>query len=297
MPKHHNVACLLFVVLGLAGCEFTKEGDPSDGPCGKRCEGELPYCNQDLKECVACLDNTHCTETGKPLCQTSTGKCGACLSEADCTDPDKAHCNAETLVCEYPCQEDADCEGLAGTEACGPDDVCVECTPTNETVCDGKICVPDTNSCSEDIEQGETPICSNCVSDTQCVADHKCIPLEYNDAFHGNYCMKLASATCANPYRAPELQRKSVLAAEDDEPEAFCGINEALTTCEAVLGFDQECPGGTDAECGAQGAICRKVNNATNHCTYHCEDALQCTPSAACAGSGDPIANDRYCGN
>lgn len=294
MSKHRSAACLLFVVLGLVGCEFTKEGDPSNGPCGKRCEGDLPYCNQDLKECVVCLEDAHCTDADKPLCQASTGRCGACLSEIDCAAPDKASCNADTLVCEYPCQEDADCEGLAGAEACGPDDVCVECTPDNETACDGKVCEPDTNACSSDIEQGETVTCATCITDTQCVADHKCIPLDYDGSHHGDYCMKLASATCENPYRI-DIERNSVLAGEDDEPEEFCGINEILVTCPALAGFDEECPNGTDEEC-AEGGICRTVSSASNRCTYYCQNATQCELGIACSGSGDPIDNNRYCG-
>jgi hypothetical protein len=288
---------ILPLLLGLAGCEFTGADDPQDGPCGKHCEGELAYCHLEIKACVACTDDAHCTDEDTPFCDELTGRCGACATSTDCPHADRARCNAETLMCEFPCQEHSDCEGIDGKEACSPQGLCVQCTPDNETACDGKVCEPDTLRCSSTIEQATTENCHTCITDTQCIEDHKCIPLEYQDSHHGNYCMRLGSATCAEPYQV-NISRKSVLAAENDEPEEYCGINESLVTCEGVVAFNADCANGTDEECGADGAICREVNNAPNRCTYYCSSTSQCEDTFICPGSGGgtPQDEDRFCG-
>ncbi|MCB9708439.1 MAG: hypothetical protein H6714_06620 [Myxococcales bacterium] len=287
---------MLFILAfaSLGGC-LAKDKYHLPHECADGCPTDRPLCSEVLERCVQCLENSDCKDPERPLCQVSTGKCGACLESGDCTEKEHARCDAETLACTT-CEKHADCANIAGTEACGPTGVCVECTPDNEAACEGKVCDPDTLTCSSSIERGKTGTCQSCLTDTQCIAAHKCIPLAYQESPHGNYCMKLKSAGCAEPHQLV-IPRKSVLSANDDAPEEYCGLNESLATCEAILAFNRECDSMTDAsKCDADGAICREVNGAANRCTYYCQNATQCQPGIVCASSSDPFADNNYCG-
>ncbi len=278
------------LVLG-AGCSDAKL--PQE--CAAGCPTDKPVCSEVLEKCVECVGDADCKDATKPLCQTSTGKCGACLDNDDCNAADKARCDSETLLC-VACQAHSDCKGIAGKPACGPDGICVECTTDNETGCDGKICEPGANVCSETVAQDSAENCEPCVADSECKDDHKCVPMLYQDAAHGSYCLKLRGPGCVEPFRV-ELDRTSLNSSQD---ETFCGVNEDLTTCEALLAYNSECDEDgkciiDDVEVEVAGAICRAIAVPTR-CTYYCSNATQCDLDIVCPGSGDPIANDRYCG-
>ena len=292
-PSKSNRFKAFALLLTLTACEYTEADNPKDGPCGKRCEGELFYCHPELKACVACTEDAHCEgNAAGPLCEKSTGTCLACLENADCANG--ATCDMDTKTCVNTCEEHADCAGVLGKEACGPEGVCVECTPDNEAGCSGKVCEPDTLECSESIGQKSAGSCRSCISDSQCIDDYKCVPMQYQSSAHGNYCLKLRGPGCVEPYRI-ELDRTSL---NSTQSETFCGINETLTTCEAILAFNAECDEDgkciiDDIEVEVPGAIC-KPTAVPNRCTYYCQDDLQCFPSAPCPDPGNQ--EDLYCG-
>jgi len=115
-------------------------------------------------------------------------------------------------------------------------------------------------------------------------------------AAHGSYCLKDASpGDCTRPFRIGLTGRTSL----DGHTSPFCGINETLTTCEAVnaLVGDAPCPGGLDSEC-PEGGLCRTVGIAANRCTYECGLAVECTASGSPGGTcgRGTTSGPRYCG-
>ncbi len=98
----------------------------------------------------------------------------------------------------------------------------------------------------------------------------------------GGYCLRRKGNTdCTRPYRV--LITATSLSGQP--AEEYCGINQALTTCDAVLDTtdDTGCTLATD--CGAPGlndGLCQTVGGAANKCTYACETAAQCPGSQAC---------------
>jgi len=113
---------------------------------------------------------------------------------------------------------------------------------------------------------------------------------------HGRYCLKDASVGgCVRPFLIGITGRSSL----DGHASPYCGINETLTTCEAVraLVVDTTCPGGMDSECPEAG-LCRQVGFAANRCTYQCGRAVECDaapfPGSTCgAGTTGGVS---YCG-
>ncbi|MDD9937344.1 MAG: hypothetical protein OXT09_27285, partial [Myxococcales bacterium] len=272
--------------------------------------GARQRCSED-NECVECLNDGHCTaETadfciansceqcrddddcsaaaGTPLCDDATKTCIAeCTSHGDCTDPTKAQCDSGNCVA---CDADAQCEGVQrdgkGAEVCD-DGECWECTVQNETACEERVCVPATKVCSPDRLKADKSICEGCIADSECVALHRCVPMEFDGAQRESaYCLRIGAQGCSAPYLATPIVRQSVSGADAEE---YCGINEADVSCEAVraLVAGDSCPGGVDQECAGDGGLCRTVNLGANLCTYACGSTLEC-PGFVC-GSG-------YCG-
>ncbi|QQR88846.1 MAG: hypothetical protein IPJ88_11485 [Myxococcales bacterium] len=230
-----------------------------------------------------------------PECVEDAGPdVSGCVSNAVCLDAGASFCEVDAGICTG-CMRDTDCTHISGKNMCSAG-ACVQCTPEDESACDGKSCDPENNSCTE-TTVASIDTCEPCVSDTECVADHKCVPLDYDGSFHGNYCMKVLSATCERPYLVV-LNKKSVLAGEDEAAEQFCGINESLSSCEAVLAFISPCT--TDGSCQVggnetpiSGALCRTVNGSPSKCTYKCSAPAQCQDTFGCTNSGNGVD---YCG-
>jgi len=112
---------------------------------------------------------------------------------------------------------------------------------------------------------------------------------------HGSYCLKDSAPTlCAQPFLIG-ISATSL----DGHAATYCGINQTLTTCEAVRALvdNRTCPGGMDRECPVAG-LCRQVGLAANRCTYQCGGAVQCdaapNPGSTCgAGTTGSVF---YCG-
>ncbi|QQR91058.1 MAG: hypothetical protein IPJ88_04820 [Myxococcales bacterium] len=200
------------------------------------CEGETPVCDIPNNTCVECKTNAECSgET--PQCNTTSQTCVACLDSTHCTDAAAPVCDTTTNTCTG-CTENTDCDGITGKPFC-KNESCVQCTVENEDVCNGNSCNPNTFECTT-TKLNDVATCEPCVTDTECITDHKCVPMLYQENNYGTFCMKLESANCGQPYKVI-LSKKSVLAAENDTTELFCGINEDLNTCDAMLAFNTEC--------------------------------------------------------
>ncbi|QQR91075.1 MAG: hypothetical protein IPJ88_04910 [Myxococcales bacterium] len=279
------------------GCEKTDLCTSDNPPAGcftcytnDDCSGDKPVCDIPNNTCVECLESAQCMGDDK-YCDTASSTCVQCIDSTHCTTPEAPVCDTTTFTCTG-CAENADCDGITGKPFC-KNETCVECTVENEDVCDGNSCNPNTFACTT-TKLNDVGTCEPCVTDTECIANHKCVPLLYQDADYGTFCMKLLSAGCAEPYQVP-ITKRSVLTSENDPPEQFCGISEDLNTCDAMLAFNKTCT--QDGECIIDGtptpttaAICRTVNGAPTRCSYLCGDSLQCTVSAPCPNGGG------YCG-
>ena len=288
------------------GCETTDSGPdsatdsaadatdtnvPDAGPCGGACTGATPVCDTTTETCVACTDNTHCAAP-TALCDTASNACVACLINTDCTDETTPICDAGNC---RGCAADSDCTDIASTPVCDePSGRCVECSvDTEETTCpapDNFACHPTELTCTG-AERNTLGFCEACVSDSECItnasATSRCVPMSFpSGAPHGTYCL-VDQTTLSPAGPCPDLMTADRLAMSvGGEESTYCFVQENITTCEAVLGFNDLCPGG-DADCGAPGLADGHCEGGT--CTYECSGGRDCS-SGSCTG-----APTRYC--
>jgi len=218
----------------------------------------------------------------------------ACLSGDDCTEQAAARCEAGACV---PCQDSGDCASVPNLPVCEVG-ACVECAAGDEGACSGsETCDLLQKSCSG-APAASLSTCEACTNDSQCQSGARCVPMDYQGAPHGYYCLKLPAPTCERPYsvaiNAPSL---SGAPATD-----YCGIEESLSTCEAVLalvggwyctGTDGMCsPTEGGVEVPVEGALCRQVGLGLDRCTYGCSVANQCPATVTCGGTPAPT----WCG-
>jgi hypothetical protein len=301
-------------------------GAAGSDPCDGSCRGPTPVCDPATADCVECTKSSHCggstpvcdTDSGTcvqctaadttacdgdtPVCDTSASQCVACNAASDCTSAGAARCHDHACVA---CSTNEDCAHLTGTPLCDAG-TCVQCTPADESACGDYSCNPATNSCTE-TPRGSVATCEPCLADSECVGgdqsdpEKRCIPMNFQGtARDGGFCLKRFSAGCDQPYKVP-LTEVSLSGAPS---EAYCGIDEAVTRCEAVLDLlhSRACPDGLDSSCGCHrdengncldaglGGLCRTVDMVSNQCTFPCDADNRCLPSLACSDSAP-----KYC--
>ena len=267
--------------------------------CLKRvdCEGATPACDTTTSTCVECAAATDCKDAAKPFCDKDASECVACLEQADCVDATASACSVG--VCAA-CTKDEECADIAGKGVCDAG-TCVQCTVAKETVCGGKSCNPGTKACTT-TALGSVTTCKPCIADSECAggnqldADARCVPMKFKGVSRtGGFCLRRVSKTCASPYKVVSATPSLSGAAS----EAYCGINEDLTRCEAVLDLvaGGACADGQDSSCGCardmngicigsgQGGLCRTVGPDAKHCTYECGTTPQCPAGTVCGGS------------
>lgn len=248
------------------GPDGSHDAGSDGGPCGTCADGLV--CDEARGECVECLGASECTEAGASRC--AGGTCLACMTNADC-----AH--------------------IDGLGVCDGGE-CVECSSSDATACGTNPCTS-MRTCSE---YGTAQLaCQACDTDDNCMgANDYCVPLDYMGADRGGYCLTdvdLAGG-CEQPFSITIMDRTTL---SGRTGARYCGINEALATCEAVRALigNQTCPGGMDGECPESG-LCRTVGTLANRCTYGCGGAVECDdpprPGNTC-GPGT-TGGDDYCG-
>ncbi len=238
------------------------------------CGGETPHCLETTRECVGCLDN------------------------ANCSAADASRCVENSCVA---CEGDEDCNHLEGLAACDAG-VCRECTPAREAeLCRTESdqpasCNPQTYKCTN-VQLGSLVDCEKCVSDSECGEVRKCVPMKFRgDDLEDGYCQFLTSAGCQQHFIAT-LQDRVSLSGED--PANYCGIDENVTTCEAVLQYEAQELCTDTAACGATNlddSRCeRRAGQSALWCTYSCVDDNECPGSANC-GCETAGCSNRFCG-
>ncbi|MCB9603808.1 MAG: hypothetical protein H6721_24850 [Sandaracinus sp.] len=270
----------------------------ADADCA---DPSAPRCDGATKTCVACEGDASCARfAATPFCATTgdrMGRCVACDSDADCTDADAARCDLETNTCA-PCTASPQCAGTGGNEC--DEGTCVQCTEaTAATHCGGNSCDPVAGACTT-TPRSSLGICQTCLSDTECSGDAACVPMLYDGMMHGYYCLPRPPAggcgAATVPFRVAITDRVS----RSDAPSSgYCGINEALTTCDAVRDAGETCLEGSDT-CGP-GGLCAFVGTAgvgSFLCSYLCSGGTECpaTGNLSLCSAPPSASDDRYCG-
>lgn len=97
----------------------------------------------------------------------------------------------------------------------------------------------------------------------------------------GGHCLLEATGACPQPTTVVLTDRPSLSGAV---AAAYCGIDEALTSCEAILALGNGCSVATDCAAGG-GARCENLMGVGMTCTIDCNDDLLCPstgPAATC---------------
>ena len=254
---------------GTGGNVGGSAGSGGSDPCGG-CQDPTPYCDTSSSTCVACLDHSHCTDVAAARCDN-----GSCV----------------------PCENSTECAGIADAEIC-EDGNCVECNAGDDSACGAtETCDLVAFSCVG-VGPGSVPNCEACTNDDQCEADHRCIAMDFEQNPHGYYCLEEPTTSCSRPFGLL-INRASINGAAATD---YCGIEEDLATCEAVLALVHGwvCTG-TDGMCSetvgtteeaVPGALCEQVSGLADQCTYACGSVPECPgtgPGASCGtGSGNP---------
>jgi hypothetical protein len=228
-------------------------------------------CNTDTNECAQCLTDDDCAEGGCAPNNT----CVECTINDHCTDPGASVCDTNNYECTA-CTDDDGCSHLDDTLLCdtsGDDGVCIECTVGDESACNGNSCDPATNTCTgTQIASVET--CMPCKADSECMANHRCVPMEFDGTqLADGYCLQeKPNNGCPDPYKE-DITRSTLSGLS---AATYCGVNEALTTCTAVLHENQGMSCGTDDQCGINQLNDGKCVLPFGRCTYPCEDDGEC---------------------
>lgn len=195
-----------------------------------------------------------------------------------------------------PICEVFECEQLPGSLCCDRsqscDDVCVPCDePCVRTYL---ICDEATDECMPvGIRAGMQEVCEPCVLDSDCARDLDCVELSFEGASRGGRCLSRTTRACRRPLAFVLSDRVTVSGRESAD---YCGLNEELTTCEAIAALQEGIACETDADCPRAG-VCRMVGELGSSCTYECASSEECPDSStlgSCASDSDEVED--YCG-
>ena len=163
--------------------------------------------------------------------------------------------------------------------------------------CGDRSCDPATRECSDTV-RGSRGECEACVSDSDCIERFACVPMQFgNVPLRGGFCLRGAGPNqCEQPFAFPLPDARESLSGAD--PAFYCGVTEALTSCEAVQALVDNELCENDFDCFGPGGICRQVGVIGLRCTYQCSLATQCLEedSGSTCGDADGTAEEDYCG-
>ena len=169
------------------------------------------------RETVTCPEGTaivdfenggrECVPVGPDGGLGGTGGMGKpeCEDDLDCAFEEASRCDLTSQTCE-PCLEDVDCAGIDGLPRCdAAEGLCVQCAPATEAMdCGEQSCDPATRECS-DIVRGSRAECEACVSDSDCMEEFACVPMQFgNVPLRGGFCLRTTgSGQCTQPFAFP----------------------------------------------------------------------------------------------
>lgn len=193
---------------------------------------------------------------------------------------------AVVLLASASCSKSAeDCSYTAscGVDAVGKIDSGTLCNPA----CSGAtpVCDESAGKCVG----GTVAACHACVADSECASSARgpsarCVAMNFRGAPHGSYCLNLASAgSCVQPFTV-SLTAASVSGAQ---AEAYCGISQDATTCEAVVDLiaGKACTRSTNCGSGQNDGLCENFGSTSAQsmrCSIPCTSSSQCSQSQTC---------------
>jgi len=135
---------------------------------------------------------------------------------------------------------------------------------------------------------GSLGVCHACAADGDCASGTRansvrCVPMNFKGTFHGYYCMTRSSVgSCSQPYTSL-FSASSISGAA---AESYCGIDQNLTTCEAVvdLSAQKSCTRANNCGSGSGDGLCQTLTAAPGlRCTIPCTTSPQCLSGQACS--------------
>lgn len=250
--------------------------------------------------CVPCSRDEHCDEG-----YCFENQCVQCRTDmhADCPDLSRSQCLDNQCV---PCGSVLHCPTTQQQcDTSREPATCVECLTSDHCGGDGsRTCDLLTNTCVP-IGRATVATCRPCTNDDQCADSpwqSRCVPMDHVEGLHGYYCLPQIDPgrACPRPYTAGGAVPRTSINAHG--PTTYCAINEALTTCEAVLDLigEETCDVSADPPTCRLGGLCRSLPGLGGRCTYRCGASSQCLdattrPVEATCGTGGG-SGPSYCG-
>ena len=177
----------------------------------------------------------------------------------------------------------------------------MQCTAAKESACAGNSCNPATKRCTT-TAVGSKDLCQPCLADSECIGgnqpdpDARCVPMKFmGTARTDGFCLTRFSKTCSRPYF---MMPTNLVSLSGAPAEAYCGVDQDSTRCEAVLDFKSSSTCTSDTSCGCardktgtctevgSGGLCKTVLGVPNTCTIPCALTAQCASITTC-GSGN----------
>ena len=170
-----------------AGSEAAAPGCTND----TECTPSTLHCDPASGQCVACVNDSQCTQPGLPRCDTALQQCVQCGVTGDCPPGDV--CEPSSHTCLVSCADGGVCP--AGTQCSQPRAVCVGCGGNADCV----------NASTGPVCDAASGLCVECTSDSQCSspkrrcnpADDQCVQCLTNADCGGDPC-NLSTYTCVD---------------------------------------------------------------------------------------------------
>ncbi len=272
---------------GFHDCAGSCVDDTSTESCGTSCD-PCPTTENGSATCEAGVCGLSCDQDF--IINTAEDACVQCTKSTECPNAAASRCDVVAGVCAG-CTIDDDCSHLGATPVCNTDtNTCVECA--DDSACNGNVCDVATGMCTQ-TPVGSVENCQPCTADSACLANSRCVPMDFAGATRNQaFCLQTrASGDCPDMYNIT-INRASVSGAAAED---YCGINENLTTCEAIDSRGESCT--QNSECGAAGlddGICDLVGfDLDLICTIPCASSAECSEDPFV----DPIGCQmNYCG-
>jgi len=216
------------------GCLANQTRTDNVNVCGT-CSGDTPVCDPDTRQCVGCLNDTHCPSTTASRCNPDSKTCEACSDNTQCQ-----HLTA-TAVCDQgtcvQCLGNQDCQAVEGKPVC-ENKTCVQCNKDDATACGGKACNTLEKVCTN-VTPGKALVCSECSGDAQCEPGSYCVPMSFRNMSLGNFCLwdrdaeqtNAPKGSCETSGRPYFSELKSTTSVDGVNTKTFCTLS--ISTCAA----------------------------------------------------------------
>jgi hypothetical protein len=159
-------AAIAVALLGACGTQtWSFDGDASAPGCSVDTDCTISglHCDPASGQCVACVEDSQCTQPGLPRCDSTLQQCVQCGLPDDCASGQI--CEPTSHTCLTSCADGGACPG--GTVCSQPRGVCVGCSgdPDCASSSSGHVC---------DTANGQ---CVQCLQDAQCTSPtRRCNP-------------------------------------------------------------------------------------------------------------------------